>query len=73
MSDQLNFEKMFSASRDFQQKYEYYFLGVIIALLSLSIQTFNPTSTPKFIFLINMVWLLLFRCILIILMHNSGL
>lgn len=59
MDDQLNFANMFSAGRESIQKFDYYFLGVIIALLSLSIQTFNPLVTPKFIFLINIVWILL--------------
>lgn len=42
-----------------RNKYDYFFLAVTIALLSLSIQTFNPNESKDFLLLIYSAWGLL--------------
>ena len=42
-----------------QERFDYYFLGIIIGLLSLSIQTFDPTNSYQSYYLIVGTWVLL--------------
>ncbi|MFA4910651.1 MAG: hypothetical protein WC649_06400 [Desulfobacteria bacterium] len=51
--------ELVKAQRESQKKYDYYFLAVIVTLLSLSIQSYKPSDFPNFPFIISMVWILL--------------
>lgn len=59
MENQISFGKLFFEIREFEKKIEFYLLGVIITLLSLSIQTFKLEDNIKFEFLMVIVWVLL--------------
>ena len=52
------------AQRKAQHKFEYFFLGIILALISLSVQTFNPAAYPKAQYLIILFWGLLLAALL---------
>lgn len=45
--------------RESQKKYDYYFLAVILTLLSLSIQSYKPSDFENFTCIIVLVWVLL--------------
>lgn len=45
--------------RESQKKYDYYFLAVILTLLSLSIQSYKPSDFTEYNWLIAIVWSLL--------------
>ena len=45
--------------RESQKKYDYYFLAVILTLLSLSIQSYKPSDFVNFTCIIALVWVLL--------------
>ena len=45
--------------RESQKKYDYYFLAVILTLLSLSIQSYKPSDFVNFTYIIAFVWGLL--------------
>lgn len=51
--------ELVKSQRESQKKYDYYFLGVILALLSLSIQSYKPSDFQHFSFIIVFVWILL--------------
>jgi hypothetical protein len=59
MEEKLNFESLFAYGREYQTKFDYYFLGIIVSLLALSIQTFNPDENTNLVFLIIISWVLL--------------
>lgn len=59
LEEKWGYVEAFKAQRESHQKFNYYFLGVIVALLSLSIQTFKPESYTSFKFLIIFFWALL--------------
>lgn len=46
-------------AREVKNKYDYFFLGVTLAVLSISIQGFNPTSKTSYNYLILISWLAL--------------
>ncbi len=52
------YERHTEATRS-QEKFDYYFLGIIIGLLSLSIHTFDPTISYQSYYLIIGTWILL--------------
>ena len=56
MNEKLTFEKLYITKLESQQKFEYYFLGVIIALLSFSVQVYNPENNYNFQILVFIVW-----------------
>jgi len=47
------------ATRDSQRKFDYFFLGVCLALVSLSVQTHETTSPNSHIYLLIISWTLL--------------
>ncbi len=51
--------ELVKAQRDAQKKYDYYFLAVIVTLLSLSIQSYKPNDLLTLLFVISIVWILL--------------
>lgn len=51
--------ELVKSQRDSQKKYDYYFLAVILTLLSLSIQSYNPADFINYRWLIAVVWILL--------------
>ncbi len=51
--------------RESQKKYDYYFLAVILTLLTLSIQNYKPGDFVNYNYLIVVVWLLLLISFLI--------
>ncbi|RIK67580.1 hypothetical protein DCC62_24710 [candidate division KSB1 bacterium] len=53
------YTQAFLAQRDAQRKFDYYFLGVTLALLTLSIQTFNASIATKHVQLMIFTWLAL--------------
>ncbi len=59
MSDKNEYIEMFLELRKSQEKFNYYFLGIIIGLLSLSIQTFDPKILYHSIYLMIITWMLL--------------
>jgi len=59
MNEKLDFESLYKYGREFQTKFDYYFLGIIISFLVLSIQTFDPGENTKLIFLIIISWVML--------------
>jgi hypothetical protein len=51
--------ELVKSQRESQKKYDYYFLGVILTLLSLSIQSYKPSDFQHFCYIIVFVWILL--------------
>lgn len=58
MSEDNGYKDAFNFHRSVQNKFEYFFLGVILASLSLSVQSFNPALENHQVFLIFLSWLL---------------
>ena len=57
MSEDNGYKDAFNFHRATQNKFEYFFLGVILASLSLSVQTFNPAIENQQVILIYISWL----------------
>ncbi len=53
--------ELVKTQRESQKKYDYYFLAVIVTLLSLSIQSYKPSDFVNFTYIISLVWALLNR------------
>ncbi|MCP4970062.1 MAG: hypothetical protein GY932_05635 [Arcobacter sp.] len=64
MSEKLNYEKLFLTGLELEQKFDYYFLGVIIAILSFSIQSFEPDKVYSCKLILFVSWSLLFISLL---------
>ena len=58
MAETEEFNDLVDKYRDIQNKFDYFFLSVILGSLALSIQYFNPTITPKSTYLIILSWIL---------------
>ena len=58
MNEDYSYKEAFIHHRDSQNKFDYYFLGVILAALSLSIQTYDSTKEPNDTLLIIISWVL---------------
>ena len=58
MSEDNGYKDAFNFHRSAQNKFEYFFLGVILASLSLSVQSFNPAIENQQAFLIYLSWFL---------------
>jgi len=58
MNEDYTYKEAFIYQRDLQTKFDYYFLGVILAALSLSIQTYDSTKEYSAFFLIILSWIL---------------
>jgi len=58
MNEEYNYRDAFIHHRNAQNKFDYFFLGVILAALSLSIQSYDSSSELNFTFLILSSWLL---------------
>ena len=61
MSEEYNYRDAFIHHRNAQNKFDYFFLGVILAALSLSIQSYDSSKELNFTFLIFSSWFL-FLC-----------
>lgn len=59
MSEEYTYKEAFFHHRSSQTKFDYFFLGVILAALSLSVQTFNLKDNYEFTFLLFTSWFLL--------------
>jgi hypothetical protein len=59
MSEEYSFKEAFLHHRNSQNKFDYFFLGVVLAALSISIQSFNSTEIYKYTFLLFISWFLL--------------
>ena len=59
MDQNYGYIKSFLEYRKSQNKFDYFFLGIILGLLSLSIQTFKYTKETNSVYLIIMTWVLL--------------
>lgn len=51
--------ELVKSQRESQKKYDYYFIGVILTLLSLSIQSYKSGDFQHFCYIIIFVWILL--------------
>lgn len=56
MIDNEAYTQLFIEHRRSQEKFDYYFLGIIIGLLSLSIQFFNPDLNAHSYYLMVITW-----------------
>lgn len=56
MPEEFGYVESFKAAREAQQKFDYFYLGVILATLALSIQTFSSTPTFCFRWLLILSW-----------------
>lgn len=59
MEKEYSYIDSLKAHRDASNKFDYFILAVILALLSLSIQTFNPDTEIVCVYLIYVFWFLL--------------
>lgn len=59
MAEEYSYKEAFLHHRNAQNKFDYFFLGVVLAALSISIQSFNPTETNHFTYLLFASWLLM--------------
>ncbi|MFQ5750862.1 MAG: hypothetical protein ACE5HI_02600 [bacterium] len=51
-----DYTQAFLVQRETQRKFDYYLLAVTLALLALSVQTFDPKSNMQFVYLMNATW-----------------
>ena len=59
MAESYGYVDSFKAHRESQNKFEYFFLAVILGILSISVQSFNPTNMMHSNWLMLGTWLLL--------------
>lgn len=59
MAEEYSYKEAFLHHRNAQNKFDYFFLGVVLAALSISIQSFNPTEAYHFTYLLFASWLLM--------------
>ncbi len=59
MSEEYSYKEAFLHYRNAQNKFDYFFLGVVLAALSLSIQSFNLTEPQQCVFLLFASWFLM--------------
>ena len=60
-----SYKDAISSYRSARNKYDYFFLAVTIALLSLSIQTFSPNESKEFLLFVYSTWGLLLISLLL--------
>lgn len=56
MPEQFGYIESFKATREAQQKFDYFYLGVVLATLALSIQTFSTTPIHCYRYLLLVSW-----------------